>query len=185
MIGKHLTMDRLNQYVDNRLDAIEASEVLVHLKECRACLRTHESLAKVDASLRVLPLEHVHADFTRNVLTALSISPQTSVFFRIVEHLPYVFGLMIVIGVMLAAFIGTGVIPLNPSTETETRLDRAWNALDHSLTATVTVMNSVGQKYFSFLYSSGTMRLVLMSVVSVGLMFLLDRFLGRRFLTRV
>jgi hypothetical protein len=130
-----------------------------------------------------VPLEHVRTDFTRNVLAALSISPQTSVFFRIVEHLPYVFGLMIVVGVMLAAFVGTGVITLQQAAETETRLDRVWNSVDTALTVTATFINSVGLKYFSFLYSSGTARLVLMSVVSVGLLFLLDRFLKRRFLT--
>jgi anti-sigma factor RsiW len=183
MIEKHLTTEKLNQYVDNRLDDVEAYEVRVHLKECQACRLSHQSLAKIDASLRAMPIERVHADFTHSVLATLNLSAEASFFFRIVERLPYVFGLLIVIGVMLSVFIGTEVITLQQAAETETRLVGVRNVLDGGLTATVAYINTLGMKYFSFLYSSGTARLVLMSSASVGLLFLLDRFLKRRFLT--
>lgn len=182
MSSEHLTNEQLQSFVDGMLPANEAASATVHLRICSRCRNASAALRRLDMTLRNLPIANLGGDFTRNVLTRLDIVPKSPVLFRVVENLAYVFGMMIVLGVMLAVFVLTGVIDSTQVSNTQTFLNNAGDAVAEQTSHFVTSFASVLQSYLPFIFGNGNLKIAVMGTATVGMLVVLDKFLKRKIL---
>lgn len=181
MTNAHLTNEQLQLLVDSALSPDETAIAKEHLQSCRQCNAGFVSLSNVHSVLRVLPLEKPSSNFTHSVLMRLNIAPKTSILFRIVENLAYVFGLMIVLGIMLTVFLVTGVISKGQVVETQSTMSNAGRIVGQQLETMTSWLTAFLQTYLPFMFGSGSMRIALMSLVAIAMLAVFDRFLKRRF----
>ncbi len=181
MKNDHITNEYLQLFLDGRLVPDERVFVERHMQSCVQCRRAYQSLSLLDASLRVLPVERTKEDFTHLILTKLDISPQIPFLFRIVENLAYVFGLFLVLGIMLAAFLVTGVIDAKQVVETQSTASHIGKSLMQQLDAFADGLTVFLQSYMPFMFGSRSMKIAFMSTLIVGMLALFDRVLRRRF----
>ena len=106
----HCSSAQLQSYVDRRLHEDEEKLVSDHLQICVQCTRAYEALAQIDTSLRKLPRESLSSGFTRAVMARLHLAPKSSLLFRLLENVAYLFGLLLVLGTMALVFILTGTV---------------------------------------------------------------------------
>ncbi len=180
MNDRHLTMEELNLLIDDAASAGDKSIIRLHLGGCSKCRALHQSLERIDSAVRRISLERVSREFTHNVLASLNIVPKTPFLFRVVENLPYVFALMIVVGLMLSVFVATGVIGPEQRQETQTTVTQISNAVAGGLSALVGNFNDVMRTYFPFLYGGEAVKLMLMAGVAVAALAMFDRLLRKR-----
>ncbi len=182
MNGEHLTNEQLQSVIDGMLPRDEATSVTAHLGICQRCRNASAALQRLDATLKNLPATDLGADFTRNVLTRLDIVQKSSVLFRVVENLSYVFGMMLVLGVMLAVFVLTGVIDSSQVSNTQTWLNNAGSAVGETTSHVVALFAAALQSYLPFIFGNGNLKIAVMGTAAVGMLVVLDKFLKRRML---
>lgn len=178
---EHVANDLLQMFVDNALEEGERGAVERHLSACVRCREIFNELRLLDQTFREAPVERLDTSFTRNVLSALNIVPKTPFWFRAIEHLAYVFGLMIVLGVMLTAFLITGVVKTEDVTEAQSFLNNASSAFGEQMKFLTTGLTEGVQQYLPFLFAHGSFKIALMGTVVIGMLALLDRVLKRRY----
>lgn len=182
MSSEHLTNEQLQSFVDGMLPPNEAASVTVHLRICSRCRNAAAALQRLDTTLRNLPIANLGGDFTRNVLTRLDIVPKSPMLFQVVENLAYVFGMMIVLGVMLAVFVLTGVVDSSQVSNTQTLLNNASDEVAEQTAHFVASFASALQSYLPFIFGNGNLKIAIMGTITVGMLVVLDRFLKRRIL---
>jgi anti-sigma factor RsiW len=177
--GVHVTTDQLNLLIDGRLPESEAYLMSNHLASCDMCRSLHARLRDVDRALRGLPLETTSAEFTGRVMGLILTRRRSPVLFRILENVAYVFGLLIVLGVMTAAFLLTGVLDTQQvqltRDVTEGFATRVWETVGSG----VGDFSALLVTYFPFAFSGNGVSMVLFTVLAVGLLAGIDRFVLR------
>jgi anti-sigma factor RsiW len=108
--NSHSSIEQLYALIDRELDPGEHALVAGHLQACERCRSQYESLVRFDSACKRVPLETLSPDFTRSVMASLGIVPKNPLIFRLLEHVAYLFGMLIVLAFMTAAFVLTGVI---------------------------------------------------------------------------
>lgn len=180
----HCTSERLNLLLDAKLAPGEEKEMRDHLSTCRQCRRAFENLSRVDVALRDLPLITTGAGFTRSVMDRILAGPKSSFAFRVLERMSYVFGLTIVLGIMIAAFVLSGVFDQAGIEQTQ------GVASDVMGRAADTVANSIGVftawlvQYLPFAFGKGSMGVAFFAVAVVMMLAAVDRLVGRRILQK-
>ncbi len=182
MSSEHLTNEQLQLFVDGMLPPEEAASVAGHLRICFRCRNASAALQKLDATLKSLPSGNLGSDFTRNVLMRLDIAPKSSRLFGVVENLAYVFGMMIVLGVMLAVFVLTGVVGSSQVSNTQTWLNNASDVFAGRTSHFVASFASALQSYLPFIFGNGNLKIAAMGTIAVGMLMVVDRFLKRKIL---
>lgn len=182
MSGEHLTNGQLQSLVDGMLPSSEAAAVTAHLRICSRCRNASAGLQRLDTTLRNLPTAKLGSDFTRNVLTRLDIVPKSPVLFRVVENFAYVFGMMLVLGVMLAVFVLTGVVDSSQVSDTQTWLNNVGDGVGEYTSHFVGMFSSLLQSYLPFIFGNGNFKIAIMGTIAVGMLMVLDRFLKRKIL---
>lgn len=185
MNGQHCTSEQLQMFLDKTLAMNEQVWVQEHVRTCTACGRSYASLARFQKELKNLPLEKVQEGFTRNVLASLGIAPKSPLIFRLLEKGAYLFGLCIVLGIMLVAFVATGVIPMQQITEggnyVNTLLISSGSVLDKS----TSVFSNALKQYLPFAFGKGSMGVSLFTVLVVAGLAIADKLFGGRFVHKI
>lgn len=180
----HITADRLQAFLDRSLVGTEAEMVQRHIDECPRCAARYRSYERFDRSLRKLPVERVNDGFTREVMGKLHLAPPSPFGFRILENLAYVFGLLIVLGVMTAVFLWTGVIDTAPLTQTEGAADSFMADAGVRFTAAFESLTRWLTEFFPFAFSKSALGISGFLLIALFLLLIVDRLVGRRYVQR-
>ncbi len=178
----HLTNEELQSFIDGTLVPDEAPSLAAHLQVCAHCRTAHQSLRRLDGAMKSLPAENLGSEFTRNILARLNIVPQPSILFRVVENLAYVFGMMIVLGVMIAVFVLTGIIDSSQVAQTQSAIGNITEAITGRTSHFMESFAMALQSYLPFLFGDGNLKIAATGTCVVGLLAVLDRFLKKRIL---
>jgi hypothetical protein len=98
-----------------------------------------------------------------------------------VENLAYLFGLMIVLGTMLTAFIITGAISSDDISNTQTVARNITGTITSTINRPIAWLTSSLQSYLPFVFGTGSLKIAVTGTLIVGILALLDRFLKRKF----
>jgi hypothetical protein len=115
-------------------------------------------------------------------MAKLGIVPKTPWLFRFVENLAYLFGLMIVLGVMLAAFIFSGVISMERVLETPSTVGSITGAIGGALHMYGSSLAQALQRYLPFVFGRGSLQVVIMVMLALGMLAVVDKLVKRRML---
>jgi hypothetical protein len=181
MSSQHITNEYLQLLLDGVLIPYERVGAEHHLQSCKQCRQAYQRLAWLDTSLKILPVEKTNADFASVVLAKLNIAPRTSFLFRIVENLAYAFGLVVVLGLMLTAFLVTGVVNKKQVMETQSTFTNFERTIGQQVDSFAGGLTAFMQTYLPFIFGSGTLKIALMSTLAIGTLALVDKFLKRRY----
>jgi anti-sigma factor RsiW len=181
MSNQHVDNERLQLLLDGRLGTNERVTIDLHLQNCSSCRQAFHNLSALDASLKVLPVERASVEITRAVMTKISISPGEPFLYRVVEHLAYVFGMILVLGIMLAAFLVTGVLNKTRLVETHSTAQNVGRILSDQVDGVAGGLTSFMQTYMPFVFGNGNMKIAVMSALAISLLVVFDRVLHRRF----
>ncbi|MEO8168363.1 MAG: zf-HC2 domain-containing protein, partial [bacterium] len=176
MSNEHLTGEQLHLFVDGMLPANEAVAAAAHLRSCSRCRHALEGLQHLATALRNLPASNLGSEFTRNVLRRLDIIPKSPVLFRVVENFAYVFGMMLVLGVMLAVFVLTGAVDSSQVSNTQTWANKAGGAVGEYTLHFASGLSAVLQSYLPFIFGNGNLKIAIMGLAAIGLLAVIDRF---------
>ncbi|MBI5471419.1 MAG: zf-HC2 domain-containing protein [Ignavibacteriae bacterium] len=182
MSSEHVRDELLQMYVDSRLDATESAAVRQHLLTCRVCSSAHFSLTQLDRGLRSLPTERLASDFSSRVMTKLSIAPRSPFLFKAIENMAYVFGLMIVLGIMLTAFVLTGAVSMEQFAESRTVVNSFTDSMSLHLRSAIDALTLTLETYLPFVFRHSSMKVAAMATVVIGMLALIDRIVRRRVL---
>ena len=175
MNNGHCTTEQLNALLDGRLEGATAAGVRLHLEQCASCSRALQVLRTIDGSLRGLPLERAPENLSSKVLQDLHLVPGTSWLFRLVSNAGYVFGVLLVLGAMAAAFILTGVL----DTDKIVQQGRTAAEVGAAVFGWMDALSAFLVKYVPFLFASGSSRTVVMIAAALAALAALDRLLLR------
>ncbi|MCK5573088.1 MAG: zf-HC2 domain-containing protein [Bacteroidetes bacterium] len=178
----HCTFDQLQARMDGRLDEEQSRIIEEHLGVCSECRKAAERWLRFDRALRGLPLVRASSSMTYSVMARIQREPNPSTVDRYLSYIPYVFGLVIVLGIMLGAFGWAGLFEGAEASEGEQRVleQLSWGAGQVSYG-----LEAVGQwlmEYLPFAFSETTMGITVLSGLILAIVAALDRVLGRRHL---
>ncbi|MEK9136811.1 MAG: hypothetical protein AAB393_06780 [Bacteroidota bacterium] len=179
----HYTLNQLNELVDGRMAADEAQLMRRHMSICIECHAVFASLARIDTSLRNLPLERTSPDFTQLLMERALAAPKAPAMFRLLEKLSYVFGLLIVLGIMIASFVVTGVFDTTQVDQTRSVATGIVDRVGEGLASTVNSFTAMLVQYLPFAFGKGSMSIAFFAVLIVAMLAGVDRVVGRRVLT--
>jgi hypothetical protein len=182
--NSHLTVDQMQSLIDNAVSGTEKSMLQMHLDGCDGCRALHAQLLRIDRALTHQPVAATRPDFTRVVMSSLLPGRQSSVLFKLIEKTAYIFGLMVVLAVMLAAFVVTGVLQKSDFTQTRTVAGALLEKSGDSIGSTVSAFTSFLMEYFPFAYGKGSMSVGFFALAAIALLALVDRIIGRRVLQK-
>jgi anti-sigma factor RsiW len=178
----HYTLNQFNELVDGRLAADEAQLMRHHIALCNECHAAFASLARIDTSLRNLPLERTSHDFTRLLMESALAAPKAPAMFRLLEKLSYVFGLLIVLGIMIASFVVTGVFDTTQVDQTRSVATGIANNVGEGLASSINRFTGLLVQYLPFAFGKGSMSIAFFAVLIVAMLAGVDRVVGRRVL---
>jgi hypothetical protein len=104
----HPTSAELHALLDRTLPEEKTETVGLHLKSCRQCSALYEDLRSLHGALSSLPLERLDASFTERVMAQLGLPTVHTGVFSLIVFLPSVVGLLLVLGIMGAAYMLAG-----------------------------------------------------------------------------
>ncbi len=180
----HISPAQMGGYLDGALSEAERLIIERHLGVCQRCRNAYDGTRRIDESLRSLPLEHVSRSFTRDVLRALHLLPQTSLAFRILEKLAYVFGFVIVLAIMLTVFTATGVIQWGEFSEAHSVAGKAAEELLSAVSGAAGAVSHFVQTFVPFASSGTGSGIILAAIAAALLIALTDLVLGKRIMQR-
>ena len=178
----HYTLNQFNELVDGRMGGDEAKLMRHHMSICNECHAAFTSLARIDTSLRNLPLERTSPGFTRSVMERALAAPKSPAVFRLLEKLPYAFGLVIVLGIMIASFVATGVFDTTQVDQTRSLATGIVDRVGGGLVSTVNLFTAILVQYLPFAFGKGSMSIAFFVVLIVAMLAGVDRVVGRRVL---
>ncbi|MBM2845921.1 MAG: hypothetical protein HW407_1233 [Bacteroidetes bacterium] len=181
----HCSSDQFHGYIDGRLTQGEMQMVKRHLLVCPQCSTALETLQGIDRSLRRVPRAHVSEGFTEAVLSRLHLAPKSPLAFRVLEKVAYLFGLSIVLAIMLAAFVITGVVDIGAVNQTQSSVQQSLSAMGEGIDGLVGSLSTWLKAYFPFAYSKGTLSIAFFGSLIVAVLGVVDRVFVRRFVHRI
>ena len=182
--GIHYSAEEFNLLLDGQLDSNEARRLEEHIRTCGQCRRAWEELGKIDAAMRHLPLVETRPEFTRSVVDRLLVAPRPSLLFRLLEKASYVFGLLIVLGLMIAAFVLTGVFKGTEIEQTKSVVNTITATAGDELSAALSAFNGWLVRYIPFAFNKGSISVAFFALVALVTLAAIDRLVGRRVMSR-
>ncbi len=182
---QHCTMEELYLLIDGGLNAETASQMRKHLRECLVCAGNYNSALKVHSVAKRLPLESASADLTQRVLSTLGIAPKSSFLFRLLEKSAYIFGLILVLGVMATVFILTGVVEMQQIQAGVSPAQKVFSQTGSAIAGGVGWFSQILKEYLPFAFSSATMAISVFTAIVVSMLAIADRFVGRKIVHRL
>jgi len=180
-MSRHLSGNEIQDYLDGGLTSDARAEAEQHLYTCRQCRSLQSSLTEVDRALKSLPREQLDARFTRSVMSRLTAGQADSLSFKILEKLAYVFALFVVLAVLLAAFIFSGVIDARQVSDGQSRIQEFLSGSTSQMKSQVAAFSNLLAEYAPFVFGVGSLCMAGTIFAVVALLAVLDRFLVRRF----
>ena len=181
---RHLSPTQLETYLDGAVSSSEHAVIEQHLAACEGCRRAFNLARHVDNTLRTLPQERVEREFTGTVLQVLHLVPRTSLGFRILENIAYVFGLMIVITVMLTVFTVAGVIEWGELLAVPGAAGNTVSAVSAGISGVIDSFAHFVRTYAPFLFAKDGRAIIASMLGVAALIALVDYLLGKRILQR-
>jgi anti-sigma factor RsiW len=176
----HLTDEQLQMYVDEVLTEEESYAIAKHLQACSQCSSEHASLTRLHRTLKSFPVERVGSDFTQTLLEKLGIAPKTTFLYRVAENFAYAFGLVIVLGMMLTAFVVTGVVTTGQLSAILDPVIQTTEIVVKQIRSSLALLVVATRSYLPFLFADAGMKMAVTATLAVGMLALLDKFLKKR-----
>jgi anti-sigma factor RsiW len=176
----HFEAEQFNLLLDGRLPEAEVEFMRAHLEHCGKCRLVYANLKRVDLALRNMPVVETRAGFTRSVMDGILGKSGSSFAFRMFERLSYVFGLLIVLGIMVTSFILTGVFDASQVGQTTTVASEFAGHVGDNLLATVNGLTAWLVQYLPFAFGKGSISVAFFGVAVVLMLAAVDRVVGRR-----
>lgn len=183
-MAQHYTVQQLNLLLDGRTTADEDRRMREHLSACASCRLAFENLSSVDTLLQKLPLLEIRPDFTQSLMARILGAPKQSLAFRLLEKLSYVFGLLIVLGIMIASFILTGVFDTNQIDQTKSVATGIADKAGEGLASSIGTFTAWLVQYLPFAFGKGSMSVAFFAFAIVLMLAVVDKVVGRRILQR-
>ena len=180
----HYTAEQFNLLLDGRMSGREREEVRNHLSLCKSCQSAFDDLSRIDVALRGLPVPETRADFTRSVMNLIAARRPSPVVFRILEKVPYIIGLLIVLGIMVASFEVTGVFDRSQLDRTKTVASGVADKAGEALAASISGFTAWLVQYLPFAFGKGSMGVAFFVAAVVVMLAALDRWVGRKILQK-
>ncbi len=114
----HISIDKLQAYLDQELDQAGLQDVEIHLSFCSSCREELSRLERIFARLESLPSQALEKDLSTSILTQLQDEKKLSLgitWTLVLEAL----GAGIVIGLLIPAFRAAAWLPQLVDTQTE------------------------------------------------------------------
>lgn len=176
----HCTSEQFNMLLDGRLTGAEEKSVRDHLAVCADCRLASASLARIDSALEALPVVETHPDFTRLLMDRVLAAPKPWFAFWLLEKLSYLFGLLIVLGIMIASFVLTGVFEQTQIDQTKSVATGIADKAGESLASAIGVFTAWLVQYIPFAFGKGSMSMAFFAISIVLVLAAIDRLVGRR-----
>jgi anti-sigma factor RsiW len=174
----HIHEELLEEYLDGTINDQGRTEIEHHLDVCQSCRKEVRALRRVGESVKLLPLDGLGPAFTESVLDRLDGSSFAKGV-NLVTILSGLIALVCVSGMVLAAFVMTGVISLGEIAQGNSQVHaqwvNGWNVVAGFLT-------NVGRWVGFRMPSPSTTTVMMTAFAGLVLFALADRFLGRRIL---
>ena len=183
-VGQHYTVQQLHSLLDDRITVDEDRRMREHLNGCESCRLAFENLSSVDGVLRKLPLLETRPDFTRALMDRILLAPGSSFAFRVLEKMSYVFGLLIVLSIMIAAFVLTGVLDQSQVEQTKGVASGIADQVGSGVSRAVDGFTALLVQYIPFAFGKGSMGVAFFSVAVIAMLAAIDRVVGRRVLQK-
>ena len=170
--------------LDGRLSGVEEKNMREHFFLCTECRVAFENLERLDSALEGLPVVETRPDFTRLLMDRILVAPKSPFLFRLLEKMSYVFGLLIILAIMIAAFILSGVFEAPQIEQTKSVaagiVDKAGESLGTSIgTFTIWLV-----QYIPFAFGKGSMSMAFFAISIVIVLAAVDRLIGRRLIQK-
>jgi len=183
-ISLHYSSEQFNMLLDGRATAEETQRMREHLVGCSDCRSAFERLADVDVLLHKLSILETRPDFTRLLMDQILVAPKASFAFRLLEKLPYLFGLLIVLSTMIVAFVVTGVFDVTQFDQTRTAAGGIAGRMGESLATAMGSFSAWLVQYVPFAFGKGSMSVAFFTVAIVVMLAAVDRLVGKRVLQK-
>jgi len=178
----HIPQDLIQAFVDGGLEREEEQAVRAHLSSCGECREACETFRAFDDALRGLPVEKTNAAFTATVMHLLGLSPAGRRVPSLAENMGYLAGLLIVLGVMVSAFVWTGVIG---GVEAEQGLFRGYlSGAGDFVGSGVEAFAGWLTTFFPFAFGKGALGISFFVFLIVALLAVVDHLAERRLLRK-
>jgi predicted anti-sigma-YlaC factor YlaD len=176
----HFTSEQFNLLLDGRLSGGEEKTIRDHLSGCNDCRRAFENLERIDSALKDLPVVETGPDFARLLMDRILAPAKSPLMFRLLEKMSYVFGLLIVLGIMIAAFVLSGVLETTQIDETKSIATGIADKAGESLASSIGTFTTWLVQYVPFAFGKGSMSVAFFAVTIVMMLAVVDRLVGRR-----
>lgn len=182
MKGKtlHYSLEQLNALLDGRMSGPEVQDIHMHMETCRECHTAFENLERVHLAIQALPVLTTRPGFTRSVMDKVLAPPAPSFTFRLLEKVSYLFGLLIVLGIMVAAFVVTGVFEKSELSQTKTVATSMADQLGDGMAASISGFASWLVQHLPFAFGKGSLGMAFFAVAVLVMLALVDRVVGKR-----
>jgi len=174
----HCTDDQLNMFLDGRLGSDERGPLQAHIDGCTFCMSRLHNLSGVDTAVRRLPLTQAGPAFTRMVMEKLAGRPP--LMFRLLERLPSFVALMVVLGIMVGAFVATGVFENSQLDRARTVAGGMAESAGEAAGRTIGAFTTWLTQYLPFAFGKGSMGVAIFAVAAVVMLAAVDRVVTRR-----
>jgi len=180
----HFTSEQFNLLLDGRLTGGEKKSMREHFYVCTECRLAFENLARIDSTLEGLPVVETRPDFTRLLMDRILAAPKSPLLFRLLEKMSYVFGLFIVLGIMIGAFILSGVFEAPRIEQTKNVATGIVDKAGEGLASSIGAFTSLLVQYIPFAFGKGSMSVAFFAVTIVIMLAFVDRLVGRKVVQR-
>jgi len=171
---RHLRDQELQAFVDKTLDLGEAKRVSDHLLLCPACRRVHEGVERIDGALRRQTLVSVRSDLADRVMEQLGYGT-TPFLFQLFKGFSFFFAFLIVMTIMSAIFVATGVIGAGGVDTSPTTLGVLSEKAFGSIGSAVSWFNEIVREGLPRSLPGESLRVILWMLVGGSIVVLMDR----------
>jgi predicted anti-sigma-YlaC factor YlaD len=176
----HYTSEQFNLLLDGRISGSKEKEMRNHLGDCNDCTAAFENLARIDAMLRDVSVVETDPEFTRKVMDRILVASKSSFAFRLFEKMSYAFGLLIVLGIMIAAFVMTGVFNQSQFDQTKSIASELAGKVGGGVSGSIAEFTSLLVQYLPFAFGKGSMGVAFFAVAVIAMLAVVDKLVGRK-----
>ena len=170
---KHLTPLQLLEY----RDGLRGDEEELHLPTCQECSEKLRALQWVEEAIQRVELEKVSPNFTERVMTRLGVKESPSLAWTIFQNLAPLFALLIVVGIVAAAFQLTGAYQSSDVQQSARQAQSVYNEISGGIATGIEALNGWLKQYASFAFAESTTGLTIFLIAFFAGTALLDKFL--------
>lgn len=184
MHGDHPTREELLQYLDVSLAPPERAWIEEHLSGCPSCARAAGEMERIGTAVRGLPLEKTSPGFTASVLHEIGLVTSGGRQSRVLEIAAAMAAMMLVAGLLLAAFLAGGVLKQNQGTDTHTAVERILNTGGDAIDRGMNEFGTAVARYLSFLFGKDALGISVTALAVLVLLAVVDWVAGRKLMHR-